>query len=243
MFANKAILALFIIGVLLAAGCTSTTQTNKGTTPATTGGTPSGSTGTQSGSGDSGSGSATSGSGTNSGSGTGSGTSGSGSSGGSNDLLGKTYEQLLGLGVPMQCDISTTYEGKTTTAKIYMKGEGEVRSEMDISQSDSTCKRMVTIGKGEKFYVGCSEGALFPDTGDAASNPFSGCAWLEMTVNKSSTTGSSTYSAPDYTDTPASQINCLPWVYDPSKFVVSGKTCDLDQIMKDLTQNMPSGYN
>lgn len=242
MHANNAILALFIIGVLLAAGCTSTTQTNKGTTPAGTGGTPSGSGASTSGANTSPSGSGTSGSGTGSTSGSGSGTSGSGTSGGSNDLLGKTYEQLLGLGVPMQCDITTTSNGKTTTAKIYMKGDAEVRSEVDISESGSTCKKMVSIGKGTKYYVGCSDGALFPDTGDPASNPFAGCVWLEMTVNKSSSPGSSTYTAPDYSDIPPSEINCLPWVYDPSKFVVVGKTCDLDQIMNDLTKNMPTGY-
>jgi len=238
MHANNTILALFIIGVLLAAGCTSTTQTNKGTTPAGTGGTPSGSGASQSGANASGSGSGTSGSG----SGSGSGTSGSGSSGGSNDLLGKTYEQLIGLGVPMQCDITSTSNGKTTTAKIYMKGDAEVRSEVDISESGSTCKKMVSIGKGDKYYVGCSDGVLFPDTGDTTGNPFAGCVWLVMTVNKSSSAGSSTYTAPDYSDVPPSEINCLPWVYDATKFVVVGKSCDLDQIMNDLTKNMPSGY-
>jgi hypothetical protein len=104
---------------------------------------------------------------------------------------------------------------------VYMKGSQEVRSETTLADSE-TCTQMVTIMKGKTFYMGCVDGEIMP-----------GCKWLQMDVNTtepSPTSGTST--APDYSDVPPADINCAPWVYDASKFVVSGKTCNLDDLMK-----------
>lgn len=233
MLGQKSLLVLILVSIILLAGCTSP-PTGTGTTGAQPqGGTPStgGATG------------ANTGAATGNQSAGGNGGAGAGTQnqqGGLGDIVGKTYEQLLGLGVPVQCDITSTSNGQTTTAKVYMQGKDNVRSEVAVNTAGSTCTKIVSIGKGNIYYMGCMEGALFPSTG-GAENPFAGCDWLSMSANQSSTPGASTNSVPDYSDVPSSQINCQPWIYDASKFAVNGKVCDLDQIMKDLTANMPSG--
>jgi len=231
MSGARILVILFVISAFLISGCciSPPQQSEVGETGTPGGGTPSGGTGT--------------GGGTSPGTETGGGAATGGATGGeTNDLVGKSYEQLLGLGVPMQCDITTSYQGKSTTVRSYMKGQAEVRSETSTTEPGSTCKKFIFIGKGDKFYMGCADGAIFPDTGDA-SNPFAGCEWLEMTVNKSTSGGTQTYAVPDYSDVPPAQINCQPWLYDSSKFVISGKTCNLDEIMKSLQSGgYPSGY-
>jgi len=157
-----------------------------------------------------------------------------------NDLLDKTYGELMALGVPLQCDITITDETGSTTARVYMKGENEIRSEMQQTSSASTCPKIITIMKDAKAYVGCEGGSMFPDTG-GASNPFAGCVWMEMDINKSTTaTASVGEEPPDYSQIPPTQINCVPWIYDASKFAVTGKSCNIQEIMNSM--NVPSNY-
>jgi len=228
---------LLVIGLLIF-GCTAppatTTKTPAGATGAQTG-TPAGTQGGTQGGGDA-SGQQTTGSG-------GTGTNGSSAGTGGSDLLGKTYDQLLGLGVPLQCDITTTSNGKTTKSKIYVQGKDAMRSETDVSQPGSTCTKMVTIVKGDIAYIGCMNGEIFPSDA-SASNPFAGCKWMEMKANKSTTsvTASIGAEAPDYTNIPPAQINCVPWIYDASKFEVVGKSCNIQDIMKSYsTGGYPGG--
>jgi hypothetical protein len=148
------------------------------------------------------------------------------------DLAGKTYEELIGLGVPLKCSITVVQNGTTIKSTVYMKGKDTLRSEY-TGASAGVCTTMVTIMKGDKAYIGCDGGSLFPDTGGAES-PFSGCKWMEINVNKSTTTTASTGAAspPDYTTAPPADISCAPWIADDSKFVVDGKACNMQDIMK-----------
>ncbi len=153
------------------------------------------------------------------------------------DLIGKTYGQLIALGIPLQCGITIITDGKPTKSTVYTDGKGAVRSEVDVTQQGSSCTQMVAIMKGGTAYIGCESGTLFPTTG-GASNPFAGCQWMEMATNTSTNTSTTSVTAsiganaPDYTSVPPAQISCVPWVYDPSKFDVSGKSCNIQDIMK-----------
>jgi uncharacterized protein YceK len=215
------LLVLLLIVGLLIIGCTSPNaggNANPGSEGTPSGGNAgNGNTGTT----------GTQGSG-NAGSGDNSGSQGAGGS----DLLGKTYEQLIGLGVPLKCDIAVTDNGKTIQSTVYMKGENEVRSEYhDAGSMGSGCTTIITIMKGDMAYMGCEGGNLFPDTG--AGNPFAGCKWIETRMNSTETAPTGT-EAPDYSDVPPTQISCTPWIYDPSKFVVDGKSCNLQDMMAGM---------
>lgn len=141
------------------------------------------------------------------------------------DLAGKSYEALVLLGIPLECNIESTYQGQTTTMKVYMKGSQEIRNEIVVSGSQ--CTKMVGILKQGNYYLGCLEGTLFP-----------GCDWLSMS-QQSTNDAASAYSAPDYSDVPSSKISCLPWVYDASKFTTTGKVCSLDDIFNNIP-NVPT---
>jgi hypothetical protein len=197
-------------------------------------------------SGTGGSGSASGGSGASGGA-TGGGSSGGGASGGStdggastggqtggnavDDLTGKTYVELMGLGVPMQCDITTTSQGVTTQVKHYILNSNTFRSEMTTPEGD--CLNTVVIFKDKDMYVGCP-GKKYP-TGTT-------CDWMKFTsegTDQPTSGGSDSFEAPDYTNVPTSQISCVPWVPDNSKFAVNGKACTI----QDITDEMMNQYS
>ncbi len=141
----------------------------------------------------------------------------------------KKYEQLLALGIPIQCDITTVTKGQSYKIKIYMNGESEIRSE--IPYSSESCSKTVAIIKGKKSYIGCEGQMIVPK-----------CNWLEFDINdskpetnESSQTGTYTAEdyAEDYKDVPTSDIKCQAWVYDASKFTTPGKICNLEDMMNN----------
>lgn len=153
-------------------------------------------------------------------------TGGSGTQGGTTDYAGMAYAELAALGVPLECDITSTAQGQPVSYKVYMKGEDEVRTEMPVNASSgSTCTKFIGIMKGNTFYMGCGTGEeMFEGTG---------CQWLEMELNESETSGGTTTTEqPDFSNTPSTQINCRPWVYDASKFIPTGKTCTFEEMMQ-----------
>ncbi len=161
-----------------------------------------------------------------------------GGTGGSNDLLGKSFAELSVLGIPLQCDITASIEGQTTNTKVYMKGDDEVRSEVDITVS-SGCDQFVYIMKNGKVYMGCEEGEVF---GDIAM--FEGCNWIEFekqegTVEGSESSYSYSASTPDFGSVPDSDISCVPWLYDASKFDTPGKICNIEEIMSQQGTTFP----
>lgn len=143
------------------------------------------------------------------------------------DLTGKSYEALVLLGIPLECNIESTYQGQTTTMKVYLKGSQEIRNEISTPESES-CTKMVGILKQGKYYIGCAQGTLFP-----------GCDWLSIDQQTTESAGATGYDAPDYSDVPSSKISCLPWVYDASKFTTTGKVCSLDDLMNNIP-NVPT---
>ncbi len=177
----------------------------------------------------------TGGSGTTSGgtTGTASGGSTSGGTSAQVDTSGKDYAGLLALGVPLSCTV-TTENGSVT---MFMNGQGVTRVEVPSTSSDSTCQETVMLMQGSKIDMSCAQGTMMGGN----QGPFAGCDWIEMTFNASATAGSAGASstggseASSVQSAPAAQFSCQPWVPDASKFVTSGKVCNLDQIMKQIS--------
>ena len=217
----RTLLAIFIALGLLVFGCTAPSGPGTSTTPGTAGGTGAGNqaagTGTGAGAG------AGTGAGASAGTGTGAGTGAATT--GTTDLTGMAYTQLIALGIPVQCDMTTTSQGKSTTIKVYMNGASEVREEVPVDSSSSAastgCTKMIVILKGTVSYMGCEEGSLFGPS----------CQWLRMETTPSGGAQTSPVQQPDLGSVPATQISCVPWVYDASKFTVSGPTCTLQDLM------------
>ena len=159
--------------------------------------------------------------------GAGSGTQGTATQGaGTQDLSGMVYSELLALGIPVECDVKTAYMGQTTTMKMYIKGEKELR--YDYTSSESTdCPKGNVIVQGDTTYFAC-EGQKFAGTD---------CDWFKVTANESESGGEATGatagpSASDFEDLPATSFNCKPWIPDSSKFTTSGKVCTMEDLMQ-----------
>lgn len=141
------------------------------------------------------------------------------SAGGADDLAGKAYAELMALGVPLKCEITMTVTSKPVQMTLYMKGSDEVRSEIPV-EGGTPCATMITIMKGGKAYTGCDSGEFFP-----------GCPWIEAQSAGSGGTGTGQGASTDFSSVPASEIHCVPWTYDASKFEPSGKVCTQQDIM------------
>jgi hypothetical protein len=148
-----------------------------------------------------------------------------------NDFSGLGYEAVMALGIPGECEITTQSEGQSYETKAYFDGAGNVRYETPFNEPGMECSEYVMISTAEKVYFGCAGGEFIP-----------GCDWLEMTSSgaNSSLEGSLEFTSggsmdTDYSDVPASQISCVPWIPDSSKFNPSGTVCSLEDLMQ--------GYN
>ena len=146
----------------------------------------------------------------------------------SGGLLGLGYTELLALGVPIQCDVTTTFKGTTTKMRIYMQGKNSIRVEIPNTGAES-CTNSAMIMKDKKVYTSCGGSQLMP-----------GCDWLEIEAKEpaeGSAGGSANAGAsdtPDLEGTPATSFNCQPWIYDSAKFATPGKVCSLSDIMKNI---------
>lgn len=132
--------------------------------------------------------------------------------GGDFDLDDKTYLELASLGVPIKCEITSTYGGVTTTATLYMVGEDKIRMEVP-----SAGRTMVSLYLDKTLYIKNVMADMYPD-----------CEWLvieydETTGEPTGTTeGGMSYESPtaELKDIPAQDFKCEAWAYDNSKFTV-----------------------
>ena len=145
------------------------------------------------------------------------------------DLSGMEYAALMALGIPLECDITTTTDGQTITQKMYADGQGNSRIESTDQAMSSGCSKWVVILQKEKMYWGC-EGGNYP--------PGTDCDWMlfEQSENATSSQVDVDYGDgggfdTDYSDVPPADIDCKPWVLDPSKFTPSGEICDMEDLM------------
>lgn len=150
------------------------------------------------------------------------------------DLTGLDYLAVLSLGVPVECDITVTDQGETTTVKLYAQGEDQIRWESEMEEIEG-CTKFIYIQKADSVYFGC-EGGNYP--------PGSSCNWLQMTVEEgdyeeydeeSYETSFETYDY-EFEALSSTQIACKPWLYDASKFETPGNVCDMDTYIEEMMQ-------
>lgn len=147
----------------------------------------------------------------------------------SNDLSGLTYNQLLGRGVPLECDIVSQTQTGTVTMKLYYDGSSKTRVEFESSATTGreSCQRMAVVGQNRNSAtIGCISGqAYIPN-----------CDWLMMEFNQSDVedveqTYATPSGTPDYTSLPPTSYNCRPWIVDQNKFATPGRVCNFEDMM------------
>jgi hypothetical protein len=151
------------------------------------------------------------------------------------ELSGKSYSDLIGAGSASMCDVTYTSEtGGTAKLKLYFSGAYQMRMEQDTGYAD--CPTAVGVYQGDsagngKLYVSCpghEEEALGQKFGTHEQ-----CMWKSMDIEEqwggigtSSMGLQNGYSTPmiEYLDSP--QYSCRTWTLDASKFEASGYVCD-----------------
>jgi len=146
------------------------------------------------------------------------------------DLEGKVYTELVALGVPLECDISTTLEsGSSMNMKMYLQGEDNIYMEYSMSDtSESACDKYVIIMTGGVMYIGCDGEPVLPDIN---------CVWMEYALDETDSSGAGASSSinSDMENIPSTDMTCKPWVYDASKFSVQGESCTIEEITERMT--------
>lgn len=150
---------------------------------------------------------------------------------GGNAFSGLNYAGIMGLGLPGKCDITSTYQGETTQVTVYLDGTGNARTESPVDDPAIDCSKFVIIQLDKTIYIGC-EGEKYP--------PGTECDWMmmeseeegESSMQTEVDVGSGGGFSTDYSDVPASQISCVPWVPDSSKFQAPGKACTITDLME-----------
>ena len=130
-----------------------------------------------------------------------------------NAYPGKDFASLAALGIPLECDITYIYQGRSFQAKVYMKGGSDIRVETIGGSGLSQCVKIISIVQASKVYVGCENKTVIPS-----------CDWFTSGYNPQVPGQSSTF---DFSRTPPEQISCSDWVYDQSYFSTAGRTCSL----------------
>jgi len=122
-----------------------------------------------------------------------------------------TFANLTRYGVPLQCDVSYTYQGRPVEAKLYLKGPSEIRVESPVGVGQ--CPVTVTVIKGAGQYVGCDKKQITP-----------GCDWFKSSYDPGKPGSASSF---DFSSLEAQRFRCKEWAYDLSKFSTSGQSCEL----------------
>ncbi|HSB46870.1 MAG TPA: hypothetical protein VLD37_02565 [Candidatus Bilamarchaeum sp.] len=126
---------------------------------------------------------------------------------------GKTFPELVALGIPLQCEISYTYQGKPGSSNVYFKGGAEIRVETVGGAGMSQCTRTISIVRDTRVYVGCDGKQVMPS-----------CDWFRSDYDPARPGESSTF---NFYETSPSQISCRDWAYDKTVFATAGNVCHI----------------
>ncbi len=170
------------------------------------------------------------------------------SAGASVDLTDVTYGALLESGAPVKCDttVRDAQTGVVSTSKVNFRKNGaamQMHSYTTLSGTGSAAtegQEFEVISKGDTVYTKVSGTAA---TGGVS---YGDCAWLSITAAPSATGGAtaeSTDSAPEANDfeKPDVKYSCEPAVFTDAEFTPSGKTCSMEDILKNLQASAAAG--
>jgi len=131
------------------------------------------------------------------------------------DTAAKTYSagfsELIGMGIPLECDINYTYSGKQVNARMIIGNDANIRVESPAGMVQ--CAKTITIIRGSRQYVGCGEKAVMPS-----------CDWFKSGYDPTNPGVASNF---DFSIVPASSIACRDWTSDDSAFRTNGTVCEM----------------
>lgn len=121
------------------------------------------------------------------------------------------FSALIGMGIPLECEINYTYAGKPVTARMLIGKDSNIRVESATGMTQ--CAKTITIIRGSRQYVGCSDKTVMPS-----------CDWFKSGYDPMNPGVASNF---DFSIVPASSIECRDWTSDDSAFRTNGTSCEM----------------
>lgn len=122
-----------------------------------------------------------------------------------------SFSGVIGMGIPLECDVNYTYAGKQATARLLIGTDSEFRVESSVGMVQ--CKKTVTVIRDSRQYVGCSDKQVMPS-----------CDWFKSAYDTGNPGVASNF---DFSGVPASSISCRDWALDDAMFRTNGTICEL----------------
>ncbi|MFA6531170.1 MAG: hypothetical protein WCT31_05540 [Candidatus Micrarchaeia archaeon] len=143
-------------------------------------------------------------------------------------LTGKTFEEMVKLGIPIECDVTykvQAQEIENAQIKMYFKGNKfKVITKMTANGINAGT---TIIANGDGFaYSQFEDKTLW----NAMTNGKLTCDWLKVEVD----TTASDSGVGEYTDDSKVDMNCKPGLFGDDIFFVSGKACTMAEIQNAM---------
>jgi hypothetical protein len=115
------------------------------------------------------------------------------------------------MGIPLECEINYTYAGRQVSARMLIGKDSDIRVESSVGMVQ--CQKTITIIRGSRQYVGCSDKAVMPS-----------CDWFKSGYDPTNSGVASNF---DFSAVPASSIACHDWTAEDSEFRTNGTICEM----------------
>ncbi|MEM3030138.1 MAG: hypothetical protein QXH27_00230 [Candidatus Micrarchaeia archaeon] len=148
-------------------------------------------------------------------------------------LLGMGFAQLVALGMPVRCTVTTTEGGRSITTNLWLRGSN-FRTE---TRPPEMTEPIITVVRGGETYlqVGAQMKQAFAAMGK-------NCDWLRMTPQEAAQPpagGAEAASASELESIPPTNFQCNPDVFGDEKFATPGSVCSYADLLGGLMPPQP----
>ncbi|MEM4389106.1 MAG: hypothetical protein QXG98_00395 [Candidatus Micrarchaeia archaeon] len=151
-------------------------------------------------------------------------------------LAGMGFAQLVTLGMPVRCTVTTTQDGQRITMTLWLKG-GNFRSEV---KPPGSAEVLVTIVRGGDTFLRVTE-----ELRRAFAAIGKKCDWLKITPQevaeppKDRSARPRPTSASELESIPPTNFQCNPDVFGDEKFATPGSICSYAELLGELVPPLP----
>ncbi len=141
------------------------------------------------------------------------------------NLEGMTFDQIMALGIPLECDVAQSSGGMDTSMTVKFKG-GNVYATGNSTFGGETVENTYLIVAGEVYWSVPEENQI---------GPFMGCQWLKIMQNSTGVGELESIDPAAPLKTLGSNYNCRPGLFSDSVFIPPRDgVCDMMEKMREF---------
>jgi hypothetical protein len=146
------------------------------------------------------------------------------------DLTEKNYEQIVALGIPVECEIMNLsgYVDTVGYPKIYIKGRN-VRAEVTFGYEGQQFTALNMIKDGEIYM------RVFREFFESSLGEFeTDCEWIHIDTGDTGLEVSPQVTEEALEKLEAADMECVLGSFGEEKFQTTGKVCSMTEFMQDM---------